>query len=121
MLSGAIPMGGNERAAKPLPLPKHLSADHAGGTDAEQLRLLITGIAEIVRSYVLDASDAHEAERAALAAVSERGVDKTALQRFRDWTLSTLRAGSTSAAVAALSSATATLLIEAGHLASHLG
>jgi hypothetical protein len=91
------------------------------GTDAEQLRLLITGIAEIVRSLVPDASDAHEAERAALAAVSERGVDRTALQRFRDWVLSTLRAGSTSAAVAAVSSATTTLLIEAGHLASHLG
>jgi len=101
-----------------------VAGDHAHqvqniGTDAEQLRLLITGIAEIVRSLVPDASDAHEAEQAALAAVSERGVDRTALQqRFRDWALSTLRASSTSAAVAAVSSATTTLLIEAGHLAS---
>jgi hypothetical protein len=102
-----------------------VAGDHAHqiqntGANAEELRLLITGIAEIVRSLVPDASDGHEAERAALVAVSERGVDRTALQRFRDWALSTLRAGSTSAAVAAISSATTTLLIEAGHLASHL-
>src|SRR5260370_10366412 len=30
-----------------------------------------------------------EAERAALAAVGTRGVDQTALRRFRDWVLST--------------------------------
>lgn len=85
------------------------------------MRLLIGGIAKIVRVLVPDASDVHEAEKTALAAVGDRGVDRTALQRFCDWALATLRAGSTSAAVAAVSSATTTLLIEAGRLASHLG
>jgi hypothetical protein len=57
----------------------------------------------------------------ALAAVSEQHVDRTALQRFKDWTISTVRAGATSASVAVVSSATTTLLIEAGRLANHLG
>lgn len=90
------------------------------GASREELQLMITGITEIVRALVPGASGVHEAERAALTAVSTSGVDQTALRRFRDWVLSTLRAGSTSAAVAAVSSATTTLLIEAGHLASHL-
>jgi len=91
------------------------------GASREELQLMITGIAEIVRTLVPGANGVHEAERAALTAVSTSAVDQTALRRFRDWVLSTLRAGSTSAAVAAVSSATTTLLIEAGHLASHLG
>ena len=91
------------------------------GASREELQLMITGIAEIVRALVPGANGVHEAERAALTAVSTSAVDQTALRRFRDWVLSTLRAGSTSAAVAAVSSATTTLLIEAGHLASHVG
>lgn len=91
------------------------------GNSREDLQLMITGIVQIVRALVPGASGVNEAERAALAAVGTSGVDQTALRRFRDWALSTLRAGSTNAAVAAVSSATTTLLIEAGHLAGHLG
>ena len=90
------------------------------GASADDLRLLITGIAEIVRALVPAVADADAQEKAAIAAVADTSVDKSALQRFRDWAVSTVRAGATNAAVAAISSATTTLLIEAGHLASHL-
>ena len=105
--------------------PFQVAGNHARqvqniGTSAD-LRLLITGIAEIVRALVPDVADADAQEQAALAAVSDTKVDRSALERFRNWTVSTVRAGATGAAVAAVSSATTTLLIEAGHLASHLG
>lgn len=91
------------------------------GTRPDDLRELIAGITEIVRALVPDVPDARLEEQAALAAISDSGVDRPALERFRDWTVRTVRAGATSAAVAAVSSATTTLLIEASHLASHLG
>lgn len=105
--------------------PFQVAGDHAQqvqniGTSAD-LRLRITGIAEIVRALVPDVADADAQEQAALAAVTDTAIDRSALERFRNWTVSTVRAGATSAAVAAISSATTTLLIEAGHLASHLG
>lgn len=90
------------------------------GTSADDLRLLITGIAEIVRALVPEIGDTDTEEQAALAAVSETEVDRSALERFHNWTVSTVRAGAKRAAVAAVSSATPTLLIEAGHLARHL-
>jgi hypothetical protein len=91
------------------------------GASAADLQLVIAGITEIVRALVPGVPDADAEERAALAAVGATGADQSALQRFRDWALSALRAGSTSAAVAAVSSVTTTLLIDAGHLATHLG
>jgi hypothetical protein len=90
------------------------------GSSPDDLRLLITGITEIVRALVPDAVDADLHEEAALAAVSDTKVDKSALERFRDWTISTVRAGATTAAVAAVSSATTTLIIKAGHVVSYL-
>ena len=106
--------------------PLQVAGDHAYqqqniSTSPEHLRLLITGIAEIVRAFVPNASDAVQAEQDALAAVKDNAVNIPALKRFRDWVLSTLRTGADAAAVAAVSSTTTTLLIEAGHLASHLG
>jgi hypothetical protein len=62
------------------------------GASREELQLMITGIAEIVRALVPGASGVHEAERAARTAVSTSAVDQAALRRFRDWVLSTLRA-----------------------------
>jgi hypothetical protein len=91
------------------------------GTSADDLRQLITGITTIVRALVPDVPDADVEEHAALAAVSDRGVDQSALNRFCAWTVSTVRAGANAAVVAAVSSVTTTLLIEAGKLASHLG
>jgi hypothetical protein len=106
--------------------PLQVAGDHARqtqnlGAGADDLRLLITGIAEIVRALVPDVADADAEVQAALAAVSETRVDQSALVRFRNWTVSTVRAGATGAAVAAVSSAVTTLLIEAARLASRLG
>ena len=91
------------------------------GTSANELRQLITGITIIVRALVPDVPDADVEEQAALAAVSDRDVDQSALERFSAWTVNTVRAGTNAAAVAAVSSVTTTLLIEAAKLASHLG
>ena len=88
------------------------------GASADDLQLVIAGI---VRALVPGVPDADVEERAALAAVGATAADPSALQRFRDWALSALRAGSTSAAVAAVSSVTTALPIDAGHLATHLG
>ena len=78
--------------------PLRIAGDNAHqvqnvGASANDLRVMITGITEIVRALVPDASDADHEEQLALAAVSEKHVDRTALQRFKDWTISTVRAG----------------------------
>ena len=91
------------------------------GISANDLRQQISEITTIVRALVPDVPDADAEEQAALAAVSDQGVDQSALERFRAWTVNTVRTGTNAAAVAAVSSATTTLLIEAARLASHLG
>lgn len=102
-----------------------VAGDHAyqvqnNGPSAEHLRELITGIAELVRSLVPDAEGAsREAEQEALAAAD--GPDHRALGRFAEWALSALRAGATTAAVAAVSSAITVMLTEASRLGGHLG
>lgn len=105
--------------------PFQIAGDHAQQVQnvaaPNDLRQLITGITTIVRALVPDVSDAETEEQAALAAVSDGRVDQSALERFRAWTLNTVRAGASAAAVAAVSSVTTTLLIEAAKLASHLG
>lgn len=106
--------------------PFQVAGDHARqvqniGTSANDLRPLITGITTIVRALVPDAPGADVEEQAALAAVSDRGVDQSALERFRAWTVNTVGAGANAAAVAAVSSATTTLLLEAARLTGRLG
>ena len=91
------------------------------GTSANDLRQLISVITTIVRALVPDVSDADAEEQSALAAVGDRSVDQSALERFRAWTANSVRAGANAAAVGVVSSATTTLLIEAAKLASHLG
>ena len=106
--------------------PFQVAGDHAHqvqniGARPEDLRLLISGITEIVRKFVPGVAGADEAEQAALTAIGDEVVDQTALERFRDWALSSMEAGVTGAVVAAVSSSTTFLLIEAARLASHLG
>jgi hypothetical protein len=106
--------------------PFQVAGDHAHqvqniGARPEDLRLLISGITEIVRTFVPGVADADEAEQVALAAIGDGAVDQTALERFRDWALSSMQAGVTGAVVAAVSSSITWLLIEAARLASHLG
>jgi hypothetical protein len=91
------------------------------GVSADDLRLLTAGIAEIVRTFVPDATeDSHKQEDAALAAITAVSVDEPALRRFRDWAVTTMQTGANNAVVAAISSSTTFLLIEAGRLAAHM-
>ena len=86
------------------------------GASTDELRKLIAGIAELVRALVPDASGVREAEQEALAAARAGAVDRSVLQRFADWALSTVRAGAAAAVVPAVSSATTAMLMEAGRL-----
>jgi hypothetical protein len=90
------------------------------GASADELQKLIASIAAIVRATVPQASGLQEQEQAALAAATPRTLDRSALKRFADWALSTVRAGATAALVPAVSAATNEMLAEAGRLAAHL-
>ena len=106
--------------------PFQLAGDNAHqvqnvGASAETLRLWTAGIAEIVRTFVPDATeDSHKRQDAALAAITAASVDVPALQRFCDWVVTTIQTGANNAVVAAISSSTTFLLIEASRLAPHL-
>jgi len=73
-----------------------------------------------VRALVPDASGVREAEQEALAAAAAGAVNRSVLQRFADWALSTVRVGATAAVVPAVSSATTAMLMESGRLTGHL-
>ena len=90
-------------------------------TSSSDLGKMIIEITQMVRALIPGVTDADRAQQTALDAVSARAVDQSAIRRFCDWAVSTAQTGATSASVAAISSATTTLLIEAGHLAAHLG
>jgi hypothetical protein len=92
------------------------------GASADDLRLLIAGIAEFVRTFVPDAAeDSVKQQDAAIAAITAVSVDESALQRFRDWAVTTAQTGVNTALVALVSSATTFLLMEAARLAMHMG
>lgn len=86
------------------------------GMTPEQVQNMIAGIVEIVVTAVPRAAGADEAKRLALAAVSESSVDRSALERFGAWAISTVKTGASSGVVAVISSATTTLLMNIGHL-----
>ncbi len=91
------------------------------GVSADDLGLVIAGIAEIVRTFVPDAAeDSDKQADAALAAITGGSVDESALRRFCDWAVTTMQTGTNNALVAAVSSSTTFLLIEASRLAPHL-
>jgi hypothetical protein len=91
------------------------------GASADDLRLLIAGIAEFVRTFVPNAAeDSVKQQDAAMTAISAVGVDEPALQRFRDWAVTTAQTGVNNALVAVVSSATTFLLMEAARLAMHM-
>lgn len=103
-----------------------VAGDHAhqvqhNGASAEHLRELITEVAGLVRTWAPDASGIREQEQEALAAARDGAVDRSAIQRFGDWALSTGRASVTTAAVSAGSSAVTAMILEAGRLTGHIG
>jgi hypothetical protein len=101
------------------------AGDHASQvqnfSSPDDLRLVIAGIAEIVRAFAPEPGrDGREEEVAALAVIGTGSGDDSVLVRFRDWAVTSLQAGANNAVVAAVSSTTTYLLIEAARLAGHL-
>jgi hypothetical protein len=106
--------------------PFQMAGDHAHqvqniGASADDLRQLISSIAEMVRTMVPGVTGLDEQEQTALAAATPGSVDRSVLQKFADWVLATVRAGATAALVPAVSAATNEMLTEAGRLTAHLG
>jgi hypothetical protein len=102
-----------------------VAGDHAHqvqstGVSADDIRQMVSSIAQIVRGAVPDVPDADEQEQAALAAISAGGADEGALRRFGDWATSTVKAGTNGAMVAAVSSSVTYLLTQVAYLAGHL-
>lgn len=90
------------------------------GASAAHLRELITSLAELVHSLVPEASDFAGEREEALAAATDGAVDRSRLQRFRDWALAIVARGASAAFVPAVTAATDDMLREAERLASHL-
>ena len=87
---------------------------------ADDVRQTISGIAQIVRLASPGVLDVDAQEKTALDAISAEGADVGALRRFGDWALSTVKAGTNGAMVAAVSSSVTYLLTQAAYLAGHL-
>jgi hypothetical protein len=92
-------------------------ATQSDQVSTDRLVELINGLADLVLVLVPDASGADEQLSTALIAAQPGAVDPNILQRFADWVVSTVRAGATASATAAVSSATTAMLMEAAHLA----
>ncbi|MGH3292689.1 MAG: hypothetical protein ACRDP7_12855 [Trebonia sp.] len=92
----------------------------AAQASPEDLRQAISTVAQLVRGAVPDVLDADEQEQAALAALGTDGADEGALRRFGDWAVSTVKAGTNGAMVAAVSSSVTYLLTQAAYVAGHL-
>lgn len=85
------------------------------GASTDEVRQLIAGIAEVVRSMVPETHDADAQEAAAQSALSADGrTNRGALERFGAWAESTAKAGATSGVVAVISSAVTALLVYVG-------
>jgi hypothetical protein len=98
----------------------HQVAQQANGASTDDLQKLITGIAELV-SQLVPAADIRDAQASALASARTGAVDRSAIKRFADWAISTVRAGATAAVVPAVTAATSELMQEAARVAGHLG
>lgn len=106
--------------------PFQVAGDHAHqeqriGTSGDELRQMITSIADLVAAVAPGAADeAAEQKAAALAAARDGAVDRPTLKRFAEWALSVVKRGATAALVPAVTAATNDMLNEAGRLAGHL-
>ena len=105
--------------------PFQVAGDHAQqvqhiGASAEQLRTMITGIAELVTNLVPGAADVAEQREAALAAARDGAVDVSIVRRFANWALATVGKRASAALVPVITSATNDMVQEAIRLAGHL-
>jgi hypothetical protein len=90
------------------------------GASVEQIRSLMSGIAEIIRLTVPDYADDAGKTEIALGAVSSQHVDQSVLRRFCQRARSAASSGASSGVTAVISSATTTLLMQAEHLATQI-
>lgn len=99
-----------------------VAGDHAHqvqtvSASADEIRQLVLGIAEIVRVLMPGATGVDEYAAEALSAVASDGsADRSVLERFGKWAVSTATAGTTSGVVAVISSAVTALLMRLGHI-----
>jgi hypothetical protein len=106
--------------------PFQVAGDHAHqeqrvNASGDDLRQMITSIADLVATVIPSAADDAAQEKAtALAAVRDGAVNRPALKRFAEWALSVVGRGATAALVPAVTAATNDMLNEAGRLAGHL-
>lgn len=114
--SGLILNTGNNSGSIPI-AGEHAYRAQNIGASADELRALISGIAEMVRAVVPGAVGVNEQERLALAAANPGNLDRSVLRSFGGWAMSTVQAGATAALVTAVTAATKEMLNEAGRLA----
>ena len=105
--------------------PVQVAGDHAHqvqhvGASAENLREMITSIAELLRLAAPGASDLETQQAAALAAAKDGAVDQSAIKRFAAWALAIVGKGASAALTTAVTAATNDMLREAGRLTGHL-
>jgi hypothetical protein len=105
--------------------PFMVAGDHAQqtqnlGASVTDLQTLITSLAEVVRSEAPGAAEVAVQEQAALEAVTPGKMDTSALKRFGEWVVSTVKAGASAAMVPVVSAAVRHMLAEAARIAGHL-
>jgi hypothetical protein len=106
--------------------PFQTASDHAHqeqrvGNSGNDLRKMITSIADLILAVAPGSADDVSREKAiALAAAQDSAVDRSALKRFASWVLSVVGNGATTALLPAVTAATNEMLNEASRLTSHL-
>jgi hypothetical protein len=89
------------------------------GASADQLRTMITGIAELVAALVPGTADVAEQRDTALAAAQDGAVDVGAVRRFYNWVVTALRKCGNAAAVEMVAIQADEMIREALRLAGH--
>lgn len=105
--------------------PVQVAGDHAHqvqniGVDADRLRDLIIGLAEVVRSAVSDASDLDVQRETALVAAGDRAVDRSVIERFGTWVLSIVSKGAAAPLASVITTAVNEMIHEASKVAAQL-
>lgn len=105
--------------------PIQLAGDHAHqvqhiAASTDELRKLITSIADLVATVAPGVNGIVEQKAAALAAARGGTVDLPALKRFVNWVLAVVGKGATAAFVPVVTAATNDMLNEAGRLIGHI-
>jgi len=105
--------------------PFMMAGDHAQqtqniGASVAELQILITSLAEMVRSQVPGTAEVTAQEQAALEAIAPGKIDTSVLKRFGEWVVSTVQAGASAAMVPMVSAAVTQMMAEAARIAGHL-